>query len=141
MRRSPRSRPALAAGSRRTSRGRQLAWFNGLARAGLGVVAMVAPSVPLSPWVGGAGDEPAARLLGRALGGRDLALGAGLGWSLASGSPTRRWLLAAALADAGDVATTLGAWRTLPPRGRWAVLGAAGGGVVSALVAASVAVA
>jgi hypothetical protein len=49
------------------------------ARVAIGVAALVRPDVPSRPWVGtGAGDGPtglAGRVFGRALGGRDLALG------------------------------------------------------------------
>lgn len=119
------------------TRGGQLAAFNGLARGGLGAVAMIAPAVPLAPWVGEARHAPAARLLARALGARDLALAAGLLWAISRCAPLRPWLAAAALADAGDVAATVTARRHLPSPGRWMVLAAAAGGAATALAAAA----
>jgi hypothetical protein len=112
--------------------GRRLALLNGLARTGLGVVALSAPGGPLAPWVGAAASEPSARLLGRALGGRDLALGLGTLWAFHADEPIEGWVAAAGLADAGDVAATLGHFGALPKVGRWLVLGAAASGVVAA---------
>ena len=48
-----------------------------VARVGVGVVAFAAPALVSRSWVGGAGGGPSGRVLGRALGGRDLALGLG----------------------------------------------------------------
>ena len=48
-----------------------------VARVGVGVVAFAAPALVSRSWVGGAGGGPCGRVLGRALGGRDLALGLG----------------------------------------------------------------
>jgi hypothetical protein len=46
-------------------------------RVGLGFVALGAPLLVSRSWVGRSGDGPSGRVLGRALGGRDLALGLG----------------------------------------------------------------
>jgi hypothetical protein len=46
-------------------------------RVGLGFVALGVPSLVSRAWVGRSGDGPSGRVLGRALGGRDLALGLG----------------------------------------------------------------
>ena len=48
-----------------------------VSRVGVGVVAFAAPALVARSWVGGAGGGPSGRVLGRALGGRDLALGLG----------------------------------------------------------------
>jgi hypothetical protein len=118
---------------------RRLAFANGAARCALGIVALARPGVPLTPWVGDASRTPAPRLLARALGGRDLALGLGALIALGDGGPVRGWLEAAALADAVDTLVTLGALRASPGtarRGRLAVLAAAGTGVAAAVLAA-----
>lgn len=111
---------------------RRLVLANGAARSALGVVAFALPALPLSPWVGRARRDPAARLLARALGGRDLALGLGTLQALRAGGAVAPWVAAGGLADAGDVAATLLSWRHLPRWGRSAVLAAAAGGAVSA---------
>lgn len=112
----------------------QLARLNGLARSGLGLVAIAAPALPLSPWVGPAAGDPSAQLLARALGGRDLALGLGTLRAIWRHEPLGGWVAAAGLADAGDVAATLGRFGSLPRVGRWAVLLAAAGGAAAAVV-------
>jgi hypothetical protein len=48
-----------------------------VSRVGVGVVAFAAPALVSRSWVGGAGGGTSGRVLGRALGGRDLALGLG----------------------------------------------------------------
>jgi hypothetical protein len=118
-------------------RARRLALLNGLGRSVLGVVALSAPVLPLTPWVGAAATDPAAKLLARALGGRDLAIGLGTLWAGRRQQPLAGWVTAAGLADAGDVAVTLGRFSSLPRYGRWAVLAAAAGGVLAAAAAAA----
>ena len=105
----------------------------GLGRVGLGITAVVAPRLPLWPWVGweAARSRPA-RLLAQALGVRDVALGAGLVLALRRGAPARGWVEAGGLADLGDATITLLSFRRLPRRSRWAVLAAAGGGALAA---------
>lgn len=115
-------------------------------RIGLGVVAFLAPVRLARGWVGAEAVGANARVLARAMGGRDLALGLGAVAALrgldgcgAGGSAVRggtagvarRWLLAGGLADAGDLAATLVAWRKLPQRGRWVALGLAGASVIA----------
>ena len=46
-------------------------------RVALGLTALAWPAVPARPWVGASADDLAARVFGRALGARDLALGLG----------------------------------------------------------------
>lgn len=108
----------------------------------LGVVALVAPQWPARPWVGrGRSDQPAVRVLGRALGGRDIGLGLGALGALArpdapAGQQLVPWLLAGGLADAADVVATIAAWRHLP-RTKWTVLAAAiGASAGSAVICA-----
>ncbi|MHB1928602.1 MAG: hypothetical protein ACYCUG_04105 [Acidimicrobiales bacterium] len=115
---------------------RRLARLNGIARLGLGVVALALPGVPLLPWVGAARKDRSARLLARALGGRDVALGAGTLRAIDGGQQAAGWVAAGGVADAGDVVATLLAWRHLPRLGRLLVLLAAGGGVASAVAVA-----
>jgi hypothetical protein len=74
--------------------------------------------------------------MARALGARDVALGMGALVAMNREAPTRGWLEAGALADAGDVAATLLGWQSAPRFGRWLVLLAAGAGVVTGAVLA-----
>jgi hypothetical protein len=116
---------------------RRLALANGVARCALGVVAFGLPGVPLGPWIGESRRDPSARLLARALGGRDFAVGLGTIIALRRDEPVRGWVEAGGLADAGDVVVTALGFTKLPGRGRWAVLAAAAGGVLAAWLAAS----
>ena len=109
-----------------------------LARTALGVAALAWPSLIARPWVGQV-SGPAARVLGRALGGRDIALGLGALAALAEIPPGRAgssagarsgaaaWVGAGVLADSLDVLGTAAAWDELPPAGRWLVAATAGG--------------
>ncbi len=105
-------------------------------RVALGAVALLSPAVVARPWVG-EDDGPATAVLGRALGGRDLALGLGLLLAANHDRHLRGWAEAAALADAADVVATLLAFDRLPRRGRLAVLTAAGGAAAAGWWAAA----
>ncbi len=98
------------------------------ARVALGITALVAPRLPLRPWVGKASSDRHARLLARALGVRDLALGMGVILAHRHDAPLRGWVEAGGMADAGDALITAVYAPSLPPAGRWLVLAAAGGG-------------
>jgi len=100
-------------------------------RVALGLTALAWPVVPARPWVGAAANDLAARVFGRALGARDLALGLGALAALqhpasAPGSASA-WVAAGALSDALDVAASARSWRELPRTGRWLVAASAGG--------------
>jgi hypothetical protein len=113
------------------------------ARVAVGVVALAWPALPSRPWVGTgeAGGDLPSRVFGRALGGRDLALGLGALAALrqadsASGAPGEQrpasaWVAAGALSDAMDVAASLAAWRDLPRLTRWLVVGSAAGAALA----------
>lgn len=112
----------------------------GAGRTALGVVALLRPGPVAAPWVGAASSVPV-RVLGRALGGRDLALGIGTVLALADSKPTRTgavWVGAAALADTADLVVTLLTWRELPKVGRFLVAAASGGAAVVGAGAAAV---
>ncbi len=104
-------------------------------RVALGLTALVWPSVPARPWVGGAADELGARVFGRALGARDLALGLGalaaLQGSASGAGSASAWVAAGALSDALDVVASVSSWRELPRTGRWLVVASAGGAAVA----------
>ena len=105
-------------------------------RVALGAVALVSPAVVARPWVGD-DDGPSRAVLGRALGGRDVALGLGLLSAANHDRHLRGWVEAAALADSADVVATLLAFDRLPRKGRLAVLAAAGGAAAAGWWAAA----
>jgi hypothetical protein len=137
-----------------------------VSRIGLGVVALTRPAVVARPWVGPSGESQAGRVLGRALGGRDLALGLGTLAALHSSAgpgidqpaqsraalsraalsrpalsrPALSWVGLSGLADGFDLLITVGSWRTLPARERWLIALASGGAAALSLTAAAAAV-
>lgn len=116
---------------------RQLAEAVAWGRVAIGVTALVAPTLPLRPWVGrDFAWQPRAKLLARSLGARDLALGMGVILALRHDAPVRGWVEGSGLADAGDTLATLLAFGKLPKGGRWLVLLSAGGAAAAARLAA-----
>jgi hypothetical protein len=116
---------------------RQIAEAIAVGRIAIGIVALVAPTVPLRPWVGrDFAWQPRAKLLARSLGARDLALGIGVMLALRHKAPVRGWVEGAGLADAGDMLATLLAFGKLPKSGRWLVLFSAAGAAAAARLAA-----
>jgi hypothetical protein len=106
-------------------------------RVAIGVVALTAPPLVARPWVGEAAGSAEGRVLARALGGRDLALGLGAlaaltGQSAAGSAMT--WVGLAAVADACDTVATVVAWRKLPAT-KWLVAATAAGAAAIGAVA------
>ena len=112
------------------------------ARTAIGVMALASPGLIARPWVGADAAKAApGRVFGRALGGRDLALGLGalaaLRRTQAGAQPAAgMWVGVAALADSFDVLATTAAWDELPPVTRWLVAGSAAGAAAVGAVAA-----
>jgi hypothetical protein len=89
---------------------REMAIAQARGRIAVGAAFFLAPGLAGRTWVGGDAARPSAKLLARAFGARDLALGLGVVIAIDRGAPVRGWLEASALSDAGDaVATLLGA--------------------------------
>ena len=110
-------------------------------RLGLGVGALLAPRPLLSTWIGTeSASERSTQVLGRALGGRDVALGALALQAINSGARSgaaRTAVALGAFADAVDMTATLRAWGSLPRGRRWLTLaltlGATAAGVLAVL--------
>lgn len=96
-------------------------------RIAVGAGLVVAPGLLLRPWIGADAASPGTRLLARAMGGRDIALGIGLLLAARHEAPVRGWLEAGILADATDAAAALVALRRLP-KGRAVLMALAGVG-------------
>lgn len=101
------------------------------ARILLGAAAIVAPRPALTLWVGDLAEDERARLLGRVVGARDVALGLGALLAVRHDTPVRGWVEAGMLADTGDALSTLVGFRAAPTIGRWAVLGASASAVAA----------
>lgn len=98
---------------------RLIAW----GRVGIGVSAIVAPTLMARPWIGAQAGDPGSRLLARTMGGRDVALGVGTLRALGrTDAEARPWVALGGMADAVDALATLLAFGTLPRRSRWGIL-------------------
>lgn len=95
-------------------------------RVGFGVALMLTPERVTTPWLGSDAARPGTRVAARGLGARDLALGAGT--LAAGGADLQPWVAAGILADAADLAATVGAGAALPRSGRMLVGAVAGAG-------------
>ena len=97
-------------------------------RTAVGAALLVAPGMARA-WVGEPATRPGGKVLTRALGMRDLALGVGLLRAVGEDREVGRWLGAGVLADGADLAATLLAWERLPSVGRVGVTAAAASGL------------
>jgi hypothetical protein len=102
-------------------------------RVGFGVALVVAPERVTSLWLGSDAGRPAARVVTRGLGARDLALGAGA--LAATDSQLQPWVAAAIVADTADLVATVAAGKSLPLTGRALVAVIAAGGAVLGTIA------
>lgn len=104
----------------------------------LGVAALAIPETSGCAWIGNGTKGRDRAVLVRALGGRDVALGAGALLAMRKGRDVRRWLLMGAASDLVDTLATLAGFTELPKPRRWLVLAASGGaGLAGAVIAAS----
>ena len=107
-----------------------------LVRVGIGLAAWILPDHLTDPWVGPSTDPKTRAVLSRALGARDVALGAGALLAARNHKGVRGWVEAGGLADAGDLVATLIAFRRLPRLTRWGILAMTGGAVAAAAILA-----
>jgi hypothetical protein len=110
---------------------RQLA----IGRTVIGAALVAFPRLSVATWVGAPAAHPAAAVLGRALGAREIGLGLGLLGSVDRSRPLRPWLAAGLVADAADLLATVGARDHLPKLSVPAIVGAAGSGIALGVVA------
>jgi hypothetical protein len=105
---------------------RDLALSHARSRMGVGAVL---PQLART-WIGDDASRPAVKVIARALGVRDFALGLGIAVALDRGGPVRGWLEGAALSDGVDLAATLLAGDAIPRRGRLSVAAIAAASMV-----------
>ncbi len=110
----------------------------GLARMGFGLFVTSQPQRMGRTWIGEEADRSGAGVILRALGFRDIALGAGLADAALRGDP-RGWLAVTMLSDLGDVAATVIGREGIDSRGVAITVALAGSGATLAgvLLAAS----
>jgi hypothetical protein len=81
----------------------------------VGAAFVLSPGLAGRLWIGPDAGRRAVKVLGRAFGVRDLALGLGVAIALERGAPVRGWVEGGVLSDAVDVAATLAAGDSIPP--------------------------
>ncbi len=91
-------------------------------RVAFGLAFLMAPRKAAHAWIGDDVDRKPVELLVRAVGARDVVLGAGGMLAVATGQPVRPWLRAGVGADAADALTTGLYLRHLPLQGALATL-------------------
>lgn len=114
---------------------RLIARLNGVGRAAIGVLAIADPQRMLEPWIGSDARRTTNKVLGRALGARDLVIAAGTLRSANDPDQLRPWLAAATLADCVDFGATAASGPDLPWRGRVFVMALAGGAAAMGAIA------
>jgi hypothetical protein len=98
-------------------------------RALIGAALVAAPAPITRVWTGD--DRPPVRVLGRGLGARDLALGAGALVALRRDGGARGWIAAGMAGDVVDLGSSLAAGDAFPRAGRIGTAALAGGAVLA----------
>jgi hypothetical protein len=115
---------------------RDLALLNARGRMAIGAALVLAPRLIGPMWIGDGADRPVVKMLSRALGARDLALGLGVAVALDRGAPVRGWLEGSALADGMDLFASLLAGDSIPRGKRRRVALLAGASLVGCVAVA-----
>lgn len=98
---------------------RELAVWHARGRQLVGAAFVLAPGLFGRAWIADDARRRPVKVLARAFGARDLALGLGVVIALDRGAPARGWIEAGALSDAIDTCASLLAGNSIPPSVRW----------------------
>jgi hypothetical protein len=98
---------------------RDAAMTHARARIALGAAFVLFPGLAGRMWIGPEAARRPVKVLARAFGARDLAIGLGVVIALDRGTPVRGWIEAGALSDAIDTAASLLAGDSIHPAIRW----------------------
>jgi hypothetical protein len=115
---------------------RESALLHARARIAVGAAFVLFPRLAGRMWIGPDAARRPVKVLARAFGARDLAIGLGIVIALDRGTPVRGWIEAGALSDAVDTAASLLAGDSIHPAIRWPAIAI---GVGSAAAGASLA--
>jgi hypothetical protein len=111
---------------------REIAIAQARGRIAVGAAFVLAPGLAARSWVGRDASRRSTKVVSRAFGVRDLALGLGVVIAIDRGTPVRGWLEASALSDAVDFCATLLGGDAVPRVTRPGVLAlGAGSGAVA----------
>jgi hypothetical protein len=98
---------------------REAALLHARGRIAVGAAFVLFPSLAGRMWIGSDAGRRPVKVLARAFGARDLAIGLGVVIALDRGTPVRGWIEAGALSDAIDTAASLLAGGSIPTAIRW----------------------
>jgi hypothetical protein len=98
---------------------RDAALTHARARIALGAAFVLFPGLAGRMWIGSDAARRPVKVLARAFGARDLAIGLGVVIALDRGAPVRGWIEAGALSDGIDTAASLLAGGSIHPAIRW----------------------
>lgn len=98
---------------------RELALWHARGRQLVGAAFVLAPGLAGRAWIHDDARRRPVKVLARAFGARDLALGLGAALALERGAPARGWVEAGVLSDAIDTCASLLAGSSIPPAIRW----------------------
>jgi hypothetical protein len=98
---------------------REVALWHARGRQLVGAAFVLLPGLAGSAWIGSDARRRPVKVLARAFGVRDLAIGLGTVIALDRGTPVRGWIEAGVLSDAIDTAASLLAGSSIPPAIRW----------------------
>jgi hypothetical protein len=115
---------------------RDLALWHARGRQLVGAAFVLAPGLAGRAWIGSDAARRPVKVLARAFGARDLALGLGVVIALDRGAPVRGWIEAGVLSDSTDTVASLLAGNSIPPGIRWPCVAlGAGSAAMGALLA------
>lgn len=115
---------------------RDAALLHARARIAVGAAFVLLPGIAGRMWIGSPASWRPVKVLARAFGARDLAIGLGIVIALDRGTPVRGWIEAGMLSDAIDTAASLLAGDSIPAAIRWPAV-AVGAGSTAVGVALS----
>src|SRR5919109_2750599 len=101
---------------------RDRALLHARARIAVGAAFVLFPALAGRMWIGSPAASRPVKVLARAFGARDLAIGLGVVIALDRGTPVRGWIEAGALSDTIDAVATLLAGDSIHPSIRWPAL-------------------
>jgi hypothetical protein len=98
---------------------RDAALLHARGRIAVGAAFVLLPGLAGRMWIASDAARRPVKVLARAFGARDLAIGLGIVIALDRGAPVRGWLEAGVLSDAIDTCASLLAGSSIPPAIRW----------------------
>ena len=110
---------------------RDAALLHARLRIAVGAAFVIFPGIAGRMWIGSDAARRPVKVLARAFGARDLAIGLGIVIALDRGTPVRGWIEAGTLSDAIDTAASVLAGSSIHPALRWPCIALGAGSAVA----------